>query len=199
VLTPRPETEVLVETCLGLLRGTDRPLIVDVGTGSGCIALSIAAERPDAVVHAIDLSEAALAVARENAVRLALEGRVAFHRGDLLAPVSDLAGRIDLVASNPPYVDEADRESLAPEVRDHEPAVALFAPGDPLSLYRRLAADASLALRAGGSLAVEVGVGQAESVVGILGEAGLEPAPPVPDLQAIARVVVGRSRPRARP
>jgi release factor glutamine methyltransferase len=195
VLIPRPETEVLVETALELARAVERPVVVDVGTGSGCVALSIAAERPDAVVHATDVSEAALAVARDNARRLGLDGRVALHRGDLLEPVRDLAGRIDLVVSNPPYVDEADRDSLAPEVRDHEPAVALFAPGDALSVYRRLAVAAATALKPGGCLAVEVGAGQAESVVGILGDAGLEPGPPVPDLQAIARVVFGsRSR-----
>ena len=105
VLIPRPETELLVETSLELLKDVERPLIVDVGTGSGCIALSLAAERPDAEVHAIDISAPALAVARENARRLGLEGRVAFHHGDLLEPVAHLAGRIDLVVSNPPYVD----------------------------------------------------------------------------------------------
>ena len=109
VLIPRPETELLVETSLELLKDVERPLIVDVGTGSGCIALSLAAERPDAEVHAIDISAPALDVARENARRLGLEGRVAFHHGDLLQPVAHLAGRIDLVVSNPPYVDPADR------------------------------------------------------------------------------------------
>jgi release factor glutamine methyltransferase len=190
VLIPRPETEVLVETALGLLRDVERPIVVDVGTGSGCIALSIAAEREDAEVHAIDLSEPALAVARENARRLGLEGRVAVHHGDLLAPASSLSGRIDLIVSNPPYVDPADRDTLAPEVRDHEPALALFPPGDALSVYRRLAPDAVALLRPGGWLAVEVGHGQAAAVAAILEAAGLVPRSPVEDLQGIERVVV---------
>ena len=199
VLVPRPETEILVETVLELVRGVVRPLIVDVGTGSGCIALSLAAERRDAIVHATDVSGPALAVARENARRLGLEDRVAFDEGDLLEPVAGLAGRIDLVVSNPPYVDEKARAALAPEVRDHEPPVALFAPGDALSVYRRLAAAAADALRPGGWLAVEVGAGQAEAVCTILGRAGLQPGRTVPDLQAIPRVVSARcglARPR---
>ena len=192
VLVPRPETEILVETALGLMRNAARPFVVDVGTGSGCIALSLAAERSDAEVHATDVSAPALAIARENARRLGLESRVAFHHGDLLEPVASLAGRIDRVVSNPPYVDAADRDSLAPEVRDHEPAVALFPPGDALSVYRRLAAAASPALRPGGWLAVEVGAGQAEAVAEILDLAGLTPLPAVPDLQGIPRVISGR-------
>jgi release factor glutamine methyltransferase len=192
VLVPRPETEVLVETALLLVRSLDEPVVVDVGTGSGCIALSLAAERPDAVVHAADVSSAALAVARENAHRLGLEERVAFHHGDLLDPVADLAGRIDLVVSNPPYVDEADRRSLEPEVRDHEPAVALFAPGDALSVYRRLAPAAAAALRPHGWVAVEVGVGQAAAVGEILAGAGLAVSVPVPDLRQVPRVLSAR-------
>jgi release factor glutamine methyltransferase len=190
VLVPRPETELLVETALGLLRGTDHPVIVDVGTGSGCIALSLAAERDDAEVHATDVSVAALGVARENARRLGLAERVAFHHGDLLAPVAALAGRVDLVLSNPPYVDPADRDSLEPEVRDHEPALALFPPGDALSVYRRLGPDAVALLRPGGWLAVEVGQGQAAEVAAIFDAAGLVRREPVADLQGIARVVV---------
>src|SRR5512140_220648 len=102
VLTPRPETELLVEAPLEALRGTAGPLSVDVGTGTGCIALSLAAERPDARVHATDVSPAALAVAQENARRLELASRVSFHEGDLLQPVEG-AGAFDLVVSNPPY------------------------------------------------------------------------------------------------
>ena len=139
VLIPRPETELLVEAALELLRAAARPVIADVGTGSGCIALALAAEREDAEVHATDLSEAALAVARDNERRLGLEGRVAWQLGDLLEPVAAaIRGRVDLVVSNPPYVDQAERDSLAPEVRDHEPELALFPPGDALSVYRRL-------------------------------------------------------------
>jgi len=161
VLIPRPETELLVEASLELLRDVERARVVDVGTGSGCIALSLAAERPDAEIHATDASEKALAVARENARRLGLDRRVVFHHGDLLEPVAHLAGRIDLVVSNPPYVDPAERASLAPEVRDHEPAGALHPArategNDVPALYRHLASGAAAALRPGGWLAVQI-------------------------------------------
>ncbi len=165
---------------------------MDVGTGSGCIALSIAAERPDAEVHAIDVSEAALAVARENARRLGLEGRVAFHHGDLLEPVARFAGRIDLVVSNPPYVDPADRESLAPEVRDHEP---------PWLSFRRATHSPSIAgspgrrrprLRPGGWLVVELGQGQAASVEALCRTHGLVPARLDRDLAGIPRALTVR-------
>jgi release factor glutamine methyltransferase len=194
VLVPRPETELLVEASLELLHGVERPVVVDVGTGSGCIAISLAFERPDAEVHATDISEPALMVARENARRLNLERRVAFHRGHLLEPVSGLEGRVDLVVSNPPYVDPADREELAPEVRDHEPAEALFPPGDALSVYRRLVPGSAALLRAGGALAVEISPFIPGDVVGLFTEAGF-PEPAVrPDLAGLPRVVLGRLR-----
>ena len=192
VLIPRPETELLVETSLGLLKDIERPLIVDVGTGSGCIALSLAFERPDAEVHSIDISAPALAVAAQNARDLGLEGRVAFHHGDLLGPVTHLSGRIDLVVSNPPYVDIAERESLAPEVRDHEPTLALFPPGDPLSVYRRLARASASGLRPGGCLVVELGQGQAASVEALCRTDGLVPTRLDRDLAGIPRTLTVR-------
>lgn len=192
VLIPRPETELLVETSLGLLRDVERPLIADVGTGSGCIALSLAAERPDAEVHAIDISAPALAVATENARRLGLEGRVSFHLGDLLEPVAHLAGRIELVVSNPPYVDHGDRESLAPEVRDHDPAVALYPPDGPLSLYRRLAGTSASSLRPAGWLVVELGQGQAAAVETLCRDNGLVPEGLALDLAGIPRCLACR-------
>jgi release factor glutamine methyltransferase len=197
VLIPRPETELLVETSLELLRGVEQPLVVDVGTGSGCIALSLAFERPEAEVHATEISEAALRVARENARGLGLDDRVTFHHGDLLEPVAPLAGRVDLVVSNPPYVDPADPDWLAPEVRDHEPVGALFPPGDALSVYRRLVPAAAGLLSEAGSLAVEIGQGQADAVRGAL-EACFAETTERCDLQGIPRVVAGR-RPGARP
>jgi release factor glutamine methyltransferase len=190
VLIPRPETELLVETSLELLKGMERPVVVDVGTGSGCIALSIAAERKDAEVHATDISEPALEVARQNARRLGLEGRVTFHHGDLLEPLAGL--EVHLVVSNPPYVDVADRDALAPEVRDHEPREALFAPRDPLCLYRTLVRGAAVALRPGGWLAVELGLGLAEPVAALCRAVGLSPSPPGIDLAGIARVLTAR-------
>jgi release factor glutamine methyltransferase len=193
VLIPRPETELLVEVSLELLKNIERPLIVDVGTGSGCIALSLAAERPDAVTHATDISEPALDVARENAQRLGLEGRVTFHHGDLLEPVAHLAGRIDLVVSNPPYVDPAERASLAPEVRDHEPPEALFAPEPRASVYSLITKRASALLKPGGWLAVEVGQGTSHAMDGLCRAAGLSVVEIRNDLAAIPRVVVAQA------
>lgn len=193
VLIPRPETELLVEAALDLLRGRTAPVVVDVGTGSGCIALSVAFERPDAAVHAVDVSPAALAVAGENARRLGLEGRVHFLEGDLLAPLAALGAGVDLVLSNPPYVDPAALAGLQPEVRDHEPRTALAAPDGPYGIYRRLASQAVRALRQGGHVAVEVGLGMADEVARIFAQAGLQPAGIRRDLQGIERVVIART------
>ncbi len=190
VLIPRPETELIVEHALTRLRGLKHPSLVDVGTGSGCIALSLAAELKDADVHAIDLSPAALAVARENARRLGLEARVRLHQGDLLAPVE--GDRFDAILSNPPYVDAALRDTLEPEVRDHEPALALFPPREPLGVYRRLAPQAWSALLPGGSLIVEVGAGQAQPVAEILRDAGFAIDAVVQDLRCIPRTLLAR-------
>lgn len=190
VLIPRPETELLVEASLGVLRGVAAPLVVDVGTGSGCIALSLAAERPDARMHATDVSPAALAVARENARRLALMSRVVFHEADMLGPLGDAGAIVDLVVSNPPYVDEADRSALAREVRDHEPALALFGGAGGLEVYRRLVPAAAAALRTGGHLVLEVGAGQAAAVKELCNSAGLGVEQVLADLQSIPRALV---------
>jgi release factor glutamine methyltransferase len=192
VLIPRPETEILVEAALEAMRDLAAPVVVDVGTGSGCVALSLAAERPDAIVHAVDASAAALAVTSENARRLGLSGRVELHEGDLLEPVAGLRGRVHLVVSNPPYVDLSEIPSLAPEVRDHEPQAALLAPDPPYGIYERLAAQAVETLRPGGRLLVEVGRGMAEGGAARLSAAGLVGIETRPDLAGIARVVSGR-------
>jgi release factor glutamine methyltransferase len=192
VLIPRPETELLVAAGLELLRDVERPQIVDVGTGSGCIALSLAAEREDAEIQATDISEAAVAVARENALRLGLEDRVAFHIGDLLEPTIHLAGRVDLVVSNPPYVGEDELASLAPEVRDHDPREALVPPGDRVALYRRLGPAAVDLLRPGRWLAVEIGLGMTDEVTRALEPAGLRVERVVPDPAGIPRAVIAQ-------
>ena len=198
VLIPRPETELLVETALELVRSLDRPLVVDVGTGSGCIALSLASERADAEVHATDVSAPALEVARENARRLSLEGRVAFHLGPLLEPVSGLEGHVDLVVSNPPYIDPAEREALEPEVREHEPEIALFPRGDALEVYRSLVPQARQWLRPGGCLVVEIAPTLADAVASLFAGAGFEDVRVGNDLAGRARLVRGR-RPLASP
>jgi len=190
VLVPRPETEILVEAALELMRGLEAPVVIDVGTGTGCIALSIAAERPDAAVHAVDISSAALAVARENARRLG-QTRVQLHEGDLLEPLAHLAGQVDIVISNPPYVDPGELPSLAPEVRNHEPRQALLTPDGPYGIYGRLAAASSRLLRPGGHLLAEVGRGMAEKVGETFRAAGLAGIRTRPDLAGIPRVVSG--------
>jgi len=180
VLIPRPETEHLVEAVLGLPSGAR---VVDVGTGSGAIALALKAERPDLELLATDASAEALDVARANAQRLGLD--VAFHHGDLLAGIGD---RLDAIVSNPPYVADADR--LAPEIVAHEPALALRAGPDGLDVIRRLAPAAG-ATRAH-TVALEVGAGQAAAVAGLITEVGFPKVTTVKDLAGIERVVVGR-------
>jgi release factor glutamine methyltransferase len=193
VLVPRPETELLVEESLALLRGNGSPVIVDVGTGSGCIALSLAAEIPGAAVHGTDVSPDALAVARGNAERLGLAARVRFHHGDLLSPVSALRGGVDLVVSNPPYVGRAERDTLAPEVRDHEPALALYPPdGEADSIYRRLVPDGYEWLRPGGHLVVEIAPALVDTVRALFEAAGFAELRAANDLAGRARMVRGR-------
>ena len=183
VLVPRPETELLVE--VGVERLAQGARVVDVGTGSGAIALALAHERPDLDVLATDASAGALDVARANAARLGLAGAVTFLAGDLLAG----AGQVDAVLSNPPYVTERERATLAPEVARHEPPGALFAGEDGLDVIRRLvpaAADAGARL-----LAIELGEGQADAVGQLMREAGFEAVHARRDLAGIERVVVG--------
>ena len=162
VLVPRPETEVLVERCLALLHDRPAPRVVDVGTGSGAIALAIKAARPDAVVTAGDVSADALAVAAANAAALRLE--VELVESDLL---DGLGGRrFDLIASNPPYVTEAEMAALEPEVAQFEPRLATLAGPRGTEVLERLAAQAPQALAPGGWLAVECGAGQAGPCAG---------------------------------
>ena len=192
VLIPRPETELLVEHGLLALAGRTGPVIVDVGTGSGCVALSLAAERPDADVHATDLSRVALAVACRNAERLGLAPRVAFHEGDLLEPVAALSGRVSLVVSNPPYVLASDLPGLAPEVRDHEPKMALVPSTTPEDLYGRLFAQAAAMLAPEGVVLAEMGLGQEGLVTGQAQAAGLRVFSVVADLAGLPRMVQAR-------
>jgi release factor glutamine methyltransferase len=187
VLVPRPETEVLVERCLALLDGLDAPRVADVGTGSGAIALAIKAARPDAVVTATDVSPDALTVARANAAALGLELDLA--EADLLAGVE---GRFALVASNPPYIGEAEVTGLEPEVAEYEPRLATVAGPAGTEVLERLAAAAPAALEPGGWLVVECGAGQAEAVRGLLAAAGAVETFAEPDLAGIDRVVGGR-------
>jgi release factor glutamine methyltransferase len=182
VLIPRPETEHLVEAALELPHGAR---VADVGTGSGAVALALKAERPDLEVIATDASPEALAVARANAERLGLD--VQLLAGDLLESVE---GPLDAVLSNPPYVAEAERVSLAPDITRHEPEMALYAGEDGLSLIRRLAPAA--AASGASLLALEVGFGQAGVVAEIVRKAGFPDIRVIADLAGIERVVAGR-------
>jgi len=201
VLIPRPETETLVEVALEALAAMpiagpdpkDEPLALDVGTGSGCVALALAAEDPFVRVVATDVEPGALAVARGNAARLGLARRVEFVLSDLFADVGERP--FDLIVGNPPYVPADDYVALEPNVRDYEPRRALYGGVDGLDVYRRLVPGAALLLRPGGTLALEVGAGQADAVTGVIAAAGaFETAARRDDLSGIARVVYARRR-----
>jgi release factor glutamine methyltransferase len=197
VLIPRPETELLVEKAIELAQRL-RPCgaripnlrIVDVGTGSGAIAVALGHALPFAEIVATDISPAALAVARANAERNGMAGRIRFLEGNLLAPVA--GEQFDLIVSNPPYVSEADRAVLDVEVRDYEPAQALFAGQDGLAIYRHLLPAAHKALVAGGFLLVEIGHGQREAIQALLEGAGFNNIEFIDDLQGIPRVAVAQ-------
>jgi release factor glutamine methyltransferase len=181
-LVPRPETEVVVERCLAALRGIAEPRVVDVGTGSGAIALALADEHPGARVVAVDRSEDALALARENLERTGLAGRVELRQGDLLA---GLEGPFDLVVSNPPYVPPEEYPELQPEIRLYEPYEAVV--GD--HVWQRVARQALAVLRPGGRLVLECGEGQAAEVAEGLAALGYAGVLCTPDLAGRDRAV----------
>jgi len=194
VLIPRPETEEVVDAALAALAearpGPAGPRALDLGTGSGCIALSLAAEAPGARVVAVDASPEALAVARDNAARAGLTARVRFLAGDLYGPLAGEAP-FDLIVSNPPYLTPAEWEAAQPEVRDHEPKGALVGGGDGLAVYRRLFAGADAHLAPGGRIVVEIGATQGADVVALARRAGFAPEVRA-DLAGRDRVVVTR-------
>lgn len=201
VLIPRADTETLVDVALEALAAIPlagpgpegEPLALDVGTGSGCVALALATEDPFVRVVATDVDPATLAVARRNAARHGLQRRVEFVLSDLFADLGERA--FDLIVSNPPYIPAAEYEALEPNVRDYEPRLALFGGDDGLDVYRRLIPGAALLLRAGGTLVLEVGAGQARDVAAIIRASGAYEAPDArSDLAGIPRVVHARRR-----
>ncbi len=207
VLIPRPETEHLLEKCLALATHMAAPSfrpplpegwestnptspirILDIGTGSGAIAIALAHNLSSADITATDVSPHALSLAEENAKRNG--AAIRFLQGDLLAPVT--GETFDLIVSNPPYVPATDRDSLAVEVRDHEPPLALFAGKDGLEIYRRLIPQAFAALTPGGFIALEIGYGQQPAIHSLLAGTGFTNIEFSPDLQGIPRVAIGQ-------
>jgi len=189
VLVPRPETELLVDRCLALLDGVAGPAVLDVGTGSGAIALALASELPEARVAGCDVFGDALEVARANGERLGVE--VEWVASDMLAGVE--GRRFHLVVSNPPYVAAGEIEALEPEVRDWEPRGATVAGETGLEAIERLVAQAPAALEPGGAIVLEVGAGQAGAVAALLDGAGLAGVGRDPDHAGIERIVWGRA------
>lgn len=192
VLIPRPETEVLVGEVLSWARATGGQGLValDLGTGSGAIALSLLVEGPFSRVVATDSSPSALEVAASNAARVGVADRIELLEGSLWEPIGGHPA-YDVIVSNPPYVSESERTMLMPEVVEHEPGDALFAGPDGLGLIRRITAGAPERLKPGGLLAVEVGLGQAEAVAGLMREAGLVDTRIIRDLAGRERIVLG--------
>lgn len=190
VLVPRPDTETLVDQALSLLpeTGAGRS-VLDLCTGSGCIGITLAAERSDLRVDLTDCSAEALAVARRNVQALDVEDRVRLQLGDLWAAVSPEA-TYDVITVNPPYVTEGEYEALSREVRDHEPRVALVAADQGLSYYRAVLAESGRHLTREGRLVLEVGAGQADAVTALCQQAGLPQVEVHRDLAGIKRVVV---------
>jgi release factor glutamine methyltransferase len=161
VLIPRPDSEWLVTECLTLAKPMAAPSVLDVGTGSGCLAIAVAAQHKTAVVSAIDISEEALAVARKNASKHKLDERVRFLHGDLFSPLA-AEERFDFILSNPPYIRRADIDKLTPEVREHDPRLALDGGEDGFQVIDRLIAEAPAHLQSGGYLIIEIGYDQEE-------------------------------------
>jgi len=185
-LIPRPETEIVVERALDHIRGIEEPRVLDVGTGTGAIALAIADEAPTARITAVDLSPDALALARENLELTGVNGRVRLVEHDLTSGLGD--GEFDLVVSNPPYVEPEELPILQPEVRDWEPHVALVASGATESVARA----ATEALRPGGWLVLETAAGAGERIRSLLDDLGYERVTITPDLAGKDRVVEGK-------
>lgn len=190
VLIPRPETELLVEAALAVTAAETAPMICDVGTGSGCIAVTLLCERNDARAIAVDVSEAALAVAAENARRHGVDDRIVFEVSDCFTAIDS---SFDLIVSNPPYVSAGALNGLQREVRDHEPLIALSPGADGLSVIRRLIREAPSFLKKSGHLIMEIGFDQGENVEALI-DHNWHLLEIRPDLQGIPRIVVLQKR-----
>jgi release factor glutamine methyltransferase len=188
VLIPRPETELLVEAALAVMNAN--AVVCDVGTGSGCIAVTLLCERDDARAVAIDVSDAALEVARQNAHDLLVERRIELVRSDCFDELKPATSQFDVIVSNPPYVSANMLPGLQREVRDHEPLVALSPGADGLTVIRRLLTDAPEFIQANGHLLLEIGFDQTEAVKELVSQDIWRSSKILPDLQGIPRIVV---------
>jgi len=193
VLIPRPETELIIETTLRLSRNSVAPRILDICTGSGCIAVTLAAELPQSHVFALDISFEALMVARLNAERNDVKEWVNFFASDLCTALSNNL-KFDFCVANPPYVAPEERETLAREVREHEPELALFAPEKGLGIIKRILAESAPVTRSGGYLLCEIGYGQEKDALAMVDARLWEPQETIKDLQGIPRTLVLKKR-----
>ncbi len=196
VLIPRPETETVVAAALEFTGTNPDARICDLGTGSGAIALAIAANAPDSQITATDISRQALAIARRNADRLELAARLQFRLADVFDPIGTIEplGRFDLIVSNPPYVREDEVVTLAPEISRYEPRLALAGGRDGLEFYRRMAARLTQHLQKNGRVIVEFGTNEADAVIAVMRDAGALSARVICDLADLPRVVVAQFR-----
>ena len=194
VLIPRPETEIVVAVSLDFIRNRPKATVYDIGTGSGAMALAIAANAPAAQLTAADISAPALAIAGRNAVRLELASRIRFRRADCFDPVDKMGalGRFDLVVSNPPYIRGDEIPQLSPEVSCFEPRIALDGGSDGLAFYRRIAARLAEHLEARGAAIVEIGADQLDAVGEVMRSAGAIRIKVTRDLAGLARVLVAQ-------
>lgn len=197
VLIPRPETELIVETVLDELKDRNSPIMIDLCTGSGCIAVSLAKELGTARIFATDISGAALDVARENCRSHGVSDRIRLLEGDLFRPLEELSikGGVDVIASNPPYIPEGDVACLQPEVRDYEPIGALAAGPTGTEIQQRIIEAAPDFLKSSGLLVMEMGIGQAETLLRMIDSTRAFRSPRVlKDLAGIDRVVAARKK-----
>ncbi|SHJ85534.1 peptide chain release factor N(5)-glutamine methyltransferase [Tepidibacter formicigenes] len=191
VLIPRPDTEILIEEVINLSKSIKSPLIVDIGTGSGAISVSLAKYIKDAKVYSLDISDTALEVGKINAKNNNVEDRITFLKSDLFSSVENLNSKFDIVVSNPPYIKKDDIYNLDKDVKDYEPILALDGGEDGLNFYRRITKDSLMFLKENGVLAYEVGHDQAEDVKEIMIENNFKNIKIVRDLAGIQRVVIG--------
>ncbi len=192
VLIPRPETELLIEAIIneaGILWKSEPITVLDVGTGSGAIAVTLALEKKTWKIHTVDISNEALLTAADNAKKL--KANVTFHQGDLLGPLLDKEIYVDIIASNPPYIPSTDILQLMPEVKNYEPILALNGGKDGLEYYRKILIDSQKILKQPGIIAFEIGIGQEKKLNTLLKNHGAKETKTIVDYQGVSRIIIG--------